>query len=395
MKRQWFIAGGFLAGSSVFAQRVIDIGKKGQGKISISLSGYRTGNDTASKTFLSVLKADLNRSGYFSVSSAGAQVNVAGTCAAGSQIKADVHVYQASTRKRYLGKSYNSSGNAARGLAHKVADEIVYAITGKKGMASGKIAVVGNRTGRKELYISDMDGKNMRQVTQDRSIVVGPRWTPDGKNMTYTSYKRGYPNVFLTGRSKPLASYGGLNASGAISPDGKSMAVILSKDGNPELYIKSLRTGGRLKRLTQTQRHNEASPCWSPDGNHLVFVSDSSGRPQIYIISKNGGRASRISSSGNESVAPDWGKNGYITYCSRVGGKYRIMVANPATKTVRQLETDWADYEDPCWAPDGRHIVCSRTSNYRSSIYLLDTLKDSPVALISGSGDWYSPACSP
>ena len=61
MKRQWFIAGGFLAGSSVFAQRVIDIGKKGQGKISISLSGYRTGNDTASKTFLSVLKADLNR----------------------------------------------------------------------------------------------------------------------------------------------------------------------------------------------------------------------------------------------------------------------------------------------------------------------------------------------
>ena len=113
------------------------------------------------------------------------------------------------------------------------------------------------------------------------------------------------------------------------------------------------------------------------------------------VVRKNGGKANRISSSGNESVAPDWGKNGLITYCSRVGGKYKVMIVNPVTRTARQLDTDWADYEDPCWAPDGRHIVCSRTSNYQSSIYLLDTLKDSPVPLISGSGDWYSPACSP
>jgi len=394
MKRITFIVAVMLTGTSVFAQRVIDISKKGEGKISISLSGYRVGGDQASQTFISVLKADLNRSGYFSVTSGGAAVNVAGVCKAGSQIQAEVQVYQTASRKRMLGKNYNAPANSSRGLAHKVADEIVYAVTGKRGMASGKIAVVGNRTKRKELYICDMDGKNLRQITNDRSIVVGPRWTPDGKNLTYTSYKRGYPNVYLTGRGKPLSSYGGLNASGAISPDGKTMAVILSKDGNPELYLKSLRTG-RLTRMTTTHRYNEADPCWSPDGQHLVFVSDSSGRPQIYIIAKGGGRATRISSSGTESVAPDWGKNGYITYSSRVGGKYRVMVANPRSKTVRQLETDWADYEDPCWAPDGRHIICSRTSGYRSSIYLLDTLKDSPVALISGSGDWYSPACSP
>ncbi|MEI6890638.1 MAG: hypothetical protein V5783_00575 [Pontiella sp.] len=84
---------------------------------------------------------------------------------------------------------------------------------------------------------------------------------------------RGFPNVFITGRSDPLSSHGGLNASGAISPDGKSMAVILSKDGNPELYLKSLRFGGRLTRLTRTRPGIEASPCWSPDGNHLVYVS--------------------------------------------------------------------------------------------------------------------------
>ena len=393
MRRQFLVGCSLLVAVSAGAQRAV-VTKSGEGKIAINLSGYRTGSDTASKTFLSVLKTDLNRSGYFTVSSSGAGINVAGSATAGSQVKADVHVYQSASRKKLLGKTYTAAANSARGLAHKVADEIVFAVTGKKGMASGKIAMVGNRTGRKELYVCDMDGKNMRQITKDRSIVVGPGWSPDGKNLVYTSYKRGYPNVYMTGRGKALSSYGGLNASGAISPDGRSMAVILSKSGNSELWVKSLRTG-RAMRLTNTRRGNEASPCWSPDGKHIAYVSDSSGRPQVYIISKDGGKPQRLTSSGTENVAPDWGKNGYITFCTRVGGRYRVAIVNPKARSMRVLETDWADYEDPCWAPDGRHIVCSRTSNYRSSIYLLDTLKDSPVALVSGSGDWYSPACSP
>jgi TolB protein len=347
MMRRLFLMGCVAAlATSAVAQRV-EVRKSGDGKISINLAGYRTGSDSASKTFLSTLKADLNRSGYFKVTSAGAELNVVGSCVAGGgNMKADCQVFK-----------------------------------------------VSNRTGRKELYICDMDGKNIRQITKDRSIVVGAGWTPDAKNIVYTSYKRGYPNVYMTGRSKPLSSHGGLNASGAISPNGKSLAVILSRDGNPELYIKSLRTGF-LKRLTKT-RGTEASPCWSPDGNHIAYVSDDRGSPQIYIISKSGGRAQRLTSTGSENVAPDWSENGYIAFSSRIGGRYRIAMANPAAKTMRVLETDWADYEDPSWASDGRHIVCSRTSQYRSSIYLLDTLKDSPVALLTGSVDWYSPACSP
>jgi TolB protein len=395
MKRLLFIVGASVVVLSVNAQRVIDISKQGEGKIAIDLSGYRTGSDAASRTFLSVLKADLNRSGYFTVTSGGGTVNVAGSCVTGgNKVQADCQVYNAATRQRYLGKSYHTEPGDVRSMAHQVADEIVYAVTGNKGMASGKIALISNRTGRKEVYTCDMDGQNMRQITNDRSIAVGPRWTPDGKNLIYTSYKLGYPNVFMTGRSKPIASYGGLNASGAISPDGGSMAVILSVSGNPELYIKNLRTG-RLQRLTMTRRGNEASPCWSPDGNHIAYVSDTTGKPQIYIISKNGGQPQRLTTTGSENVSPDWGGNGYIVYCSRIGGRYQIAMANPTARTMRVLETDWADYEDPTWAPNGRHIVCSRTSGYRSSIYLLDTLKDSPVALISGSGDWYSPACSP
>ncbi len=394
MKRILFLTGAGLLALSAGATRVIDIAAKGGGKIAINLGAYRTGGDAASRTFLSVLKADLNRSGYFTVVSSGGQASVTGSCSAsGGQLQAGCAVYKTATRQRVLGKNYNGSAAGARGLAHKVADEILFALTGKTGMASGRLALVLKKGKVKELVMCDMDGKNMKQLTRDRSIVVDPHWTPGGKNLTYTSYKRGYANVYVHGRREPLSSYAGLNTGGAVSPDGKSVALILSRDGNPELYIKSLRSG-KLTRLTRTSRGNEASPCWSPDGKYLAFVSDTSGRPQIYTIAKNGGAARRLT-SGSECVAPDWGANGYIAYSTRSGGRYRIAVAHPGNRSARILETDWADYEDPSWAPDGRHIVCSRTSNHRSAIYLLDTLKDSPVALISGSGDWISPACSP
>jgi len=394
MKRSFLLLFTALFLSHVSFAREINVVKTATGKITVNLSAFQTGKSQATRLFLSVLKADLNRSGYLRVTSSRAAVDVRGKCVANStSVQATFHVYKTATRAHLLGKNYTQSVKQTRSLAHKVADEILMAVTGKKGMASGKIAVVSNRTRYKELYICDMDGQNIRQITKDRNIVVGPGWAPSGKAIVYTSYKRGYPSVYLTGRSKPLASYRGLNTSGAISPDGRYMAVILSASGNPELYVISLRTGA-LKRMTRTRKGNEASPCWSPDGSQIAFVSDVNGSPQIYIISSSGGRARRLSSGGSENVAPDWGKNG-IVYSTRQGGRYKIAIVDPVKRTLRVLTTDWADYEDPSWAPDDRHIVCSRTLKYHSSIYLLDTLKDSPVRLVKASGDWFSPACSP
>lgn len=286
MNRLLLLTGACLLVLTASGQRVIDIGKKGEGKIGINLSSFKTGSDSASHTFISVLKADLNRSGYFSVTSSGGGINVVGSCTSGgSQLRADCQVYKSASRQRLLGKSYSAPASSVRSLAHKAADEILYAVTGKKGMASAKLALVYKKGRGSELVVCDIDGHNKRQITKDRSIVVGPGWSPDRKNVVYTSYKGGYPNVYLTGRAKPLSSHAGLNASGAISPDGKSLALIMSRDGNPELYLKSLRTG-LLKRLTETRRGDEGSPCWSPDGNHIAYVSNTSGRAQIYIISK-------------------------------------------------------------------------------------------------------------
>jgi len=373
--------------------------KSADRKITIDFSGMRTASDPASRSFFQTLEKDLSLSGWFEPLRGSGELRLAGTVGSdGRNLKVIAQVIRSSDQTRLFSKSYSIETDRARTLAHHVADDILEAITGHKGFASTKIAVVGSRGGIKELYLCDADGGGLAQITRDGRIVVGPNWGPDGNSIVFTSYLRDFPDVYSIdlkrGRREKLAGYGGLNTGAALSPDGKELALILSKDGNPELYIKNLRSG-QLQRLTSTVRATEASPCWSPDGQNLVYVSDQSGSPQLYVVSRAGGRPRRLSSRGTENVAPDWGPNGMIACASRSGGRYVIAIIQPTSGQTTYLAGDWADYEDPSWAPDGRHIVASRAVNYQSSLYLLDTLGDPPVALLQGGGDWLSPAWSP
>jgi TolB protein len=390
----WVVLSALLCTPVVFAQ--VRVVKSADRKIAIDLSGLRAGGDAVSQTFFQTLEKDLRLSGWFEPVRGSGEVRVnGGASASGSDVKAGGQVFRLSDQAVLLSKNYSGAPRAA---AHQMADDIVEAVTGHKGMASMRIVLVGNRTGKKELYLCDSDGGSARQLTGEKNIVVGPTWGPDGNSIVYTSYIRDFPDVYRIdlqrNRRELLAGYGGLNTGAAISPDGSELALILSKDGNPELYIKNLRSG-QLTRLTATPRATEASPSWSPDGRTLVYVSDSSGRPQLYLIARTGGSPRRISSRGTENIAPDWGANGLIACSSRSGGQYLIAVIQPANGQTVYLPVDGADYEDPSWAPDGRHIVAARSVNYRSSLYLLDTVSDRPVALLDGGGSWYAPACSP
>jgi TolB protein len=386
---------------TLFAQPVhaqVRVVKSADRKISIDLSGLRAAGDPASQTFFQTLEKDLRLSGWFEPVRGGGEIRVNGsTSPAGSELKAGGQVLRLNDQAVLLSKNYNGQ---PRAIAHRMADDIVEAVTGHKGIASMRIVLVGNRTGQKELYLCDGDGGGLRQLTGEKNIAIAPDWGPDGNTIIYTSYMRDFPDIcridLSKNRREALASYGGLNTGSSVSPDGKDLALILSKDGNPELYIKNIRSG-KLTRLTNTPRSAEASPDWSPDGSQLVYASDQggTGRPQLYIISRAGGAPRRISSRGTENIAPDWGPNGLIACASRTGGRYAIAVIQPASGQTTYLVNDGADYEDPSWAPDGRHIVAARSVNYQSSIYLLDTVSDRPVALLHGSGSWYSPACSP
>jgi TolB protein len=85
-----------------------------------------------------------------------------------------------------------------------------------------------------------------------------------------------------------VSSFPGINGAPAFSPDGKSLAVTLSKDGQPEIYVIDIATKA-IKRITNHYAI-DTEPSWYPDGKSLIFTSERGGRPQIYRVELSSGK---------------------------------------------------------------------------------------------------------
>ena len=391
----WICLAALLALAFSASAQVV-VSKRTGDTVGVDLSGVTAAPGTA-QTVRRTLENNLNRSGWMEVAAPGkGAVTVRGSITESSgQVVFAGSVVDAAGQT-YLNATYAQPSPQAVYLAHQIAHDIVTKVTGKPTFFLARLALIGIRNNAKELFLSDSSAQSLHQVTQDRSIALKPRWSPDNRLIAYTSYLKKYPDVYTidvaSGTRNRVASYPGVNSGGALAPDGRSMALILSKDGNPDLYVKDL-PSGRVTRLTNTPRADEGSPAWSPDGSRIVYVSNASGTPQLYLLSRNGGSPERLTSRGSQNVSPDWGSNGLIAYQSLSGGKFQIAVIDPASKQERILSPYDASYEDPSWSPDGRHLAAARSINYKSSVYLLDTMTSNLVPL-TASGEWTAPAWS-
>ena len=132
------------------AQEVV-VTKSGGTKISLDLSGIGA-SGAAGAIFRQTLESDLRRSGWFTLSRP-SSYSVSGTCGdKGGTLSAQCQVANLLKSEVILNKGYTETPENARRLAHKVADDIIMAVKGFKGICSGRIVMVGNRTGSKELY---------------------------------------------------------------------------------------------------------------------------------------------------------------------------------------------------------------------------------------------------
>ncbi|HAS82803.1 MAG TPA: hypothetical protein DCS43_09065 [Verrucomicrobia bacterium] len=400
----WSTAGAFLllllGGVGVHAQDITIVGAGTGDKISIATAGVNVGASTAERQFLQILQTDLKRSGWFTLGAAGASViELQGnTQVNGSTLEVKCEVLNRATRKSYFARVFREAAAQPQLVAHKLADAIVEAVKGVPGIASTRIALVGSREGKKDLYLIGSDGGGLVQATRDGVPCLSPAWSPDARNIFYTSFLRKFPDVYRidlgSGNRTRVSGYPGINSGAQVSPDGRHLALILSKDGNPEVYTQDLGSG-RVTRITQTKHAAEASPVWSPDGQQLAYVSDVTGAPHIYIINRAGGSPTRITLQGSENVSPSWARDGRLAYSSRRGGRYQICIYDPKTRADRQVTKVSSDHQTPSWAPNSRHLVYARTDSYISCLYILDTEDDSQVKLTTSKGDWYFPAWSP
>ncbi len=278
------------------------------------------------------------------------------------------------------------SGTDDQNAVLRACDVVVEAILRSKGFFAGQLAFVGRQGKITEIYSSDLLFSRVRQLTRDRSLVTGPRWSPDGSRLLFTTYFRsGFPDIYAlnvrTGAREPIATYKGTNSGGIFSPDGRSIAMSLSGTGNSEIYVADAR-GRNTRRLT-TNKSLEASPSWSPDGRRLVYTSDAMGKPQLFVISVNGGAPQRIPTNiSNYCSEPVWNpvNPDLIAFTASIGGNFQIALFDFKTRQSKQLTKGGSSLE-PAWLNDGRHLVFTRREGSRQRLMLLDTEtgKESPL----------------
>ena len=278
--------------------------------------------------------------------------------------------------------------------AHKAVDMVLNNLFGIPGICRSKIVFSAyTSTKNRDIYVCDFDGANIKRITTLNTLCVHPIWAPDGKSVIFSFYEGNSVNLvqhnFELGFRR-LTKKGNVDGIGSLSPDGKTLATILARNNQVDLYARPLESDdSKFVRLTNG-KPLESSPCWSPDGKKLCFVSDGkNGRPGLFIIDSTGGKFTEISGLvGSERVSPSWSSDNKIAYSAKIGGEYELQIAKLSAdcksgdmETIGVAGKDTFQGEDPSWAPDNRHVVLTM----KDGIYMIDTKLGSKYKLVSGT----------
>ncbi|MGV8057191.1 MAG: Tol-Pal system beta propeller repeat protein TolB [Smithellaceae bacterium] len=291
------------------------------------------------------------------------------------EIQSECRLFDVVKGELLFNKKYTAAGNDLKTPAKNIASDILFALTGDEGDFNTRIAFVAKKRNKSDIYTVNYDGSDLQVLTNHRSIIIAPRWSPDGRFLAFTSFKSGDPEVYIRdlkrGSERKVTSFEGLNLCGYWSPDGQKLLLTLSKDGNEELYVLEVETL-KLRRLTNSYSI-DVSPSWSPDGSKIAFVSNRGGSPQIYTMDADGNNIKRITFEGNYNTTPSWSpRGGRIAYEGLINGKYQIFTIDEEGNNLLQLTFDAADNESPSWSPSGRQIVYSSRTNSKSKICIMN-----------------------
>jgi hypothetical protein len=237
---------------------------------------------------------------------------------------------------------------------------------------SGAIAFASERDGNSEIYLSDVNGGNVRRLTDDPAYDAWPSWSPDGSQLAFMSDRSGNPDIFVMNADGSGVRQLTFDEANDIwpewSPDGSRIAFPSRRDGNFELYTINP-DGTNLQRLTDTPGH-EDFPAWSPDGSQIAFsrIEIDEG---FFVMDADGGNERKLLDF--PALEPAWSPDGTsILFGSDHEGFRGIYSINADGSDLQRISTSRAGENCPAWSPDGSRIVFASWRDGDGEIYVMN-----------------------
>ena len=282
------------------------------------------------------------------------------------KLRVEFRLWDVVAAKEMIALAFSTTPEIWRRVAHIISDKIYQRLTGEAGYFDTRIIYVsetGKKTQRyKKLAIMDQDGANVKYLTLGNELVLTPRFSPKNQLVTYLSYFRNMPRVYLldieTGVQEVVGDFPGMTFAPRFSPDGKKIIMSFAKDGNSDIYTMNLET--RVVEKITEHSSIDTSPSYSPDGKYICFNSDRSGLQQIYVMRSDGSNVKRITFGKGLYGTPVWSPRGDLIAFTRVHkGRFYIGVMRPDGSGERLLTENFYQ-EAPSWSPNGRVLIFYR-----------------------------------
>jgi TolB protein len=257
----------------------------------------------------------------------------------------------------------------ARDAVHQFANEVIGYFTGQPGIFGSRIVLALSGKASHEIASIDADGSRTLVLTKTGSDCLLPAYSPNGGEVAFTSYLRNNPDLWIVsaggGRARRVSRQSGLNTGANWSPDGRSIALTMSYEGNAELYRISAADGGQQSKLT-TNPAIDSSPSYSADGSQIAFVSNRQGSPQIFVMPSSGGAgAKRVTFQGKYNQTPRWNPRADKPLIAFTGrdekGVFDIFILDMRTGKIDRVTQSKGSNQDPTWSPDGRLLAYTST----------------------------------
>jgi len=171
-----------------------------------------------------------------------------------------------------------------------------------------RIAFMSGRDGNPEIYVMNVDGSNLRRLTNHPAGDGTPTWSPNSQQIAFVSDRTGTPQIYLMGGDGSNVRRITMSESWADQPTWSPAPfneIAFAGRTGPAFDIKIHDlASSETRQITFGEGSNER-PAYSPNGRHLVFTSTRSGGTQLFTIGRDGRNLRQITRTGNNQM-PAW-----------------------------------------------------------------------------------------